>query len=67
MQGLTASSLDEMNDVIDMLEGTDGDTGFMHEGFHPDDPTTFTREWFAWANSIFSEFVITWLRRRHDV
>ncbi|MBT7599126.1 MAG: glycoside hydrolase family 125 protein, partial [Gemmatimonadetes bacterium] len=38
-----------------------------HEGFHPDDPTTFTREWFAWANSIFSEFVMTWLRRRQDV
>ncbi len=66
MQGLTANSLQEMDDVIDMLEATDGDTGFMHEGFHPDDPATFTREWFAWANSIFSEFVLTWLRCRED-
>lgn len=66
MQGLTASTVAEMDGVVDMLEATDGGTGFMHEGFHPDDPATFTREWFAWANSIFAEFVMTWLRRRED-
>ena len=32
--------------------------GLMHEGFHKDDPEHFTRAWFAWANSIFAEFVI---------
>jgi meiotically up-regulated gene 157 (Mug157) protein len=38
----------------------DADTGYMHEGFHPDDPTRYTRAWFAWANSLFSEFVLHW-------
>ncbi|MBI92001.1 MAG: metal-independent alpha-mannosidase [Gemmatimonadaceae bacterium] len=66
MQGLTATSIKEMGRVMDMLEATDGGTGFMHEGFAPDDPSTFTRGWFAWANSIFAEFVLTWLRRRGD-
>ena len=40
-----------------MLENMDADTLLMHEGVHKDDPFTFTRPWFAWANSIFSEFV----------
>ncbi len=29
----------------------------MHEGFHVDDPTKFTRDWFAWSNSLFSHFI----------
>ncbi len=62
MQGLTSTSVDEMDGLIDMLERTDGGTGYMHEGFHPDDPATFTREWFAWSNSLFAEFVLHWLR-----
>jgi len=30
----------------------------MHESFHKDDPTKFTRPWFAWANTLFGEFVL---------
>ena len=37
---------------------TDAGTGLMHEGFHKDDPARFTRPWFAWANSMFAEFVM---------
>ena len=66
MQGLTSTSVEEMDGLIDTLEATDGGTGYMHEGFHPDDPTTFTREWFAWSNSLFAEFVLHWLRCRGD-
>ena len=29
----------------------------MHESFDPSAPERFTREWFAWANSMFGEFV----------
>lgn len=64
MQGLTASSMEEMDGLIDMLERTHAGTGYMHEGFHPDDPATFTREWFAWSNSLFAEFVLHWLRSK---
>jgi meiotically up-regulated gene 157 (Mug157) protein len=29
----------------------------MHESFHKDDPSNFTRKWFAWANTLFGELV----------
>ena len=57
MQGLTAENDSEILEILDMLESTDADTGFMHEGFLADDPTVFTRPWFSWSNSLFAEFV----------
>ncbi|MNP83101.1 hypothetical protein D3C76_1819450 [compost metagenome] len=57
MQGLTADNDEEMLEMIERLENTDAGTGFMHEGFHADDPDTFTRPWFAWSNSLFSQLV----------
>lgn len=57
MQGLTSTSETEMRSILDMLAATDADTGYMHEGFDANDPTKFTRAWFAWSNSLFAEFV----------
>lgn len=57
MQGLTALGEAEVKQVIDMLTDTDAGTGYMHEGFHKDDATQFTRDWFAWSNSLFSELI----------
>ena len=36
----------------------------MHESFHVDDPATFTRPWFGWANSLFAEAVLRYLEAR---
>ena len=58
MQGLTATTDAEMKSCLDILCRTHAGTGFMHEGFHKDDPTKFTRSWFAWANTIFGELVL---------
>ena len=63
MQGLTSRDPAERAALVDTLERTDAGTGYMHEGFHVDDPAQFTRPWFAWANSLFSEFVLDWLER----
>ncbi len=41
-----------------MLRDTDADTGFIHEAFDKDDPTKFTRSWFAWANGLFGELIV---------
>ncbi len=57
MQGLTAATREEQLEIIDTVLKTDADTGFMHEGFHVDDPAQFTRPWFAWSNSLFAELV----------
>ena len=61
MQGLTSQSKEEQETLLAMLEASDADTGYMHEGVFVDDPAQFTRPWFAWSNSIFSEFVLHYL------
>lgn len=58
MQGLTANDSDEKEKILNYLVSTDADTSLMHEGFHCDDPSQFTRPWFSWANSMFVEFVL---------
>ena len=58
MEGLTAKSKEEKYEVIQRMIATDGGTGLMHEGFHVDDPTKYTREWFSWANAMFCELVL---------
>ena len=40
------------------LRDTDADTGFMHESFDQNDPTRFTRHWFAWANGLLGELIV---------
>ena len=61
MQALTSDDPAEVEELIRMLLATDAGTGFMHESFDPDDPTRFTRDWFAWANSLFGEMVYRYL------
>lgn len=46
------------------LKATHGGTGFMHESFHKDDPSKFTRSWFAWANGLFGDLILDLERRR---
>ncbi|MCM3134198.1 glycoside hydrolase family 125 protein [Paenibacillus polysaccharolyticus] len=64
MQGLTADNDAEMLAMIDLLENTDAGTGYMHEGFHVDDPDTYTRPWFAWSNSLFAQLVYKAMKKR---
>lgn len=61
MQGLTTNDPAEAKEVLELLTQTDGETGYMHEGVYVQDPKQFTRAWFAWANSLFSEFVLHYL------
>jgi hypothetical protein len=58
MQGLTSTDRHEKLALLETLMRTDAGTGLMHEGFQKDDPAQFTRPWFAWANSLFAEFVM---------
>ncbi|TDH28618.1 glycoside hydrolase family 125 protein [Segetibacter sp. 3557_3] len=57
MRGLTSTSNTEIKSCIDLLRTTHAGTGFMHESFHKDDASKFTRKWFAWANTMFGEFM----------
>ena len=57
IQGLTSTDRDEILALADTLSSIDAGTNLMHEGVDVNDPANFTRPWFAWANSIFSEFI----------
>jgi uncharacterized protein len=57
IRGMTSRNDQEIRECVQMLKKNHGGTGFMHESFHKDDPTKFTRAWFAWANTLFGEFL----------
>ena len=58
MKAFTSQDDAEIKECIKMLMATDAGTGFMHESFHKDDPTNFTRSWFAWQNTLFGELIL---------
>lgn len=64
LQGLTSTDDQEIRHCLTTLQKTHAGTGFMHEAFHKDDPTKFTRSWFAWANTIFGELVLKTFNER---
>ncbi|HEY8396404.1 MAG TPA: glycoside hydrolase family 125 protein [Flavihumibacter sp.] len=64
MKAITSDNDREIADCIETLRKTHGDTGFMHESFHKDDPKNFTRSWFAWANTLFGELLWKIYRER---
>ena len=58
MRAMTSNDDEEIRYCIKMLRDTDAGTGFMHESFHKDNPAKFTREWFAWVNTLFGELIL---------
>jgi meiotically up-regulated gene 157 (Mug157) protein len=57
-RAITATNDEEIRHCLRMLRDTTAGTGFMHESFHKDDATQFTRPWFAWANTLFGELIL---------
>lgn len=67
MRALTSDDDVEIRQCLAWLRDTDAGTGFMHEAFDQDDPTHFTRPWFAWANSLFGELIVDLHQRRPEL
>lgn len=59
VQGMTATSSAEKQDVLTQLLASDPGDHLLHESFNPDDPRQYTRQDFGWPNALFSEFVMT--------
>jgi len=57
IRGLTSNNEEEIKHCITILKSSNAGTGFMHESFHKDDANKFSRKWFAWANTLFGEFL----------
>ena len=58
MRAFTSTDDAEIKYCLEMLMTTDAGTGFIHESFHKDDATNFTRKWFAWQNTLFGELIV---------
>jgi meiotically up-regulated gene 157 (Mug157) protein len=58
MKAFTSTDNAEIKECMEMILKTDAGTGFIHESFHKDDPTNYTRPWFAWQNTLFGELVL---------
>ena len=58
MKAFTANDDAEIKRCIEMLMTTDAGTGFIHESFNKDDAKNYTRDWFAWQNTLFGELII---------
>ncbi len=67
MYGLTSTSVSEVTSSLKTLKATHANTGFMHESFNKNNPNRYTRSWFAWANTLFGEFVLQTLNRAPQV
>ena len=59
VRGLTSESEQEIAGCLKTLKATHAGTGFMHESFSKDDAAKYTRPWFAWANTLFGELILT--------
>ena len=58
MKANTSQDDAEIKGCIELLMKTDAGTGFMHESFNVNDPSDFTRDWFAWQNTLFGELIL---------
>ena len=65
--GLTSNSDTEIVRAIQMLKTSSAGTGFIHESYNKNDPSQFTRSWFAWANTLFGEFIGRTAQRRPEL
>jgi uncharacterized protein len=64
VRAMTSDDDREILKCLGWLRDTTAATGFMHESFFKDDATKFTRAWFAWANSLFGELILSLAEKR---
>lgn len=58
MQGFTVQPEENLCAILDMVAHAGDGTDYVHESVHKDDPSRYTRPWFAWVNSLYSELLI---------
>jgi meiotically up-regulated gene 157 (Mug157) protein len=64
---LTSNSAAEIRTALRMIKLSSASTGFIHESYFKSDPKNFTRSWFAWANTLFGELIITVARTHPEL
>jgi len=64
LRALTSTDDHEIVQCLRWLRNTTAGTEFMHESFDANNPAKFTRPWFAWANTLFGELILTLADKR---
>lgn len=59
MFALTSTSPAEIARMLQLLKAGSADSGFIHESYNKDNARDFTRPWFAWANGLFGEMIVS--------
>jgi meiotically up-regulated gene 157 (Mug157) protein len=67
VRALTTDKDEEIRECLQQLKATHAGSGFMHETFHKEDANRFTREWFAWANSLFGELILKLVKEKPEL
>ena len=67
MRALTSTNDAEITQCLKMLKATHAGTGFMHEAFNKNNPTNYTRKWFAWANTLFGELIVKLYNEKPEI
>lgn len=67
LRALTSTDDREIVQCIQWLRDSTAGTEFMHESFDADNPAKFTRPWFAWANTLFGELIVTLAHSRPEL
>lgn len=58
LRALTSENDEEIRQSLEMIVRSDAEKGFIHESVSKDDASDYTRDWFAWANTLFGELVV---------
>eukprot|EP00928_Gymnodinium_smaydae_P080323 TRINITY_DN64044_c0_g1_i1.p1 TRINITY_DN64044_c0_g1~~TRINITY_DN64044_c0_g1_i1.p1 ORF type:complete len:463 (-),score=36.73 TRINITY_DN64044_c0_g1_i1:130-1518(-) len=64
IQALTSIDDREILLCLNYLKAAAEQTGFMHESFNASNASQFSRPWFAWANALFGELILTLVNER---
>ena len=67
VQALTSGDDEEIVRCLRQLLTTTAGTNFMHESFWRDNAEKYSRKWFAWANTLFGELVLTLKKERPEI
>merc|ERR1719375_2631755 len=58
IQAWTSDNVAEVATLLKELVTTSFPNSLMHESFDRDSLKSFTRKWFAWANTLFGDLVL---------
>jgi uncharacterized protein len=64
LRALTSVDDRETLQCLKWLRDTTAGTNFIHESFNANNPSQFTRPWFAWANTLFGGLMMQLARTK---